>query len=62
MFGVHKAWEHGLPLDVVHAIAVHTKHSHDLPRTWEALVVHYADYVDTDGLLLAEGRKISLQK
>lgn len=62
MFGVHKAWEHGLPLDIVHAIAVHTKHSHDLPRTWEALIVHYADYIDTDGLLLTEGRKISLQK
>jgi putative nucleotidyltransferase with HDIG domain len=62
MYGVHEAINHGLPLDVVHAIAVHTKHSHDLPRTWEALIVHYADYVDTDGLLMSEGAKISLQK
>lgn len=62
MYGVHKAFEHGLGLDIVHSVAVHTKHSHDLPRTWEALVVHYADYIDTDGLLLSEGRKISLQK
>lgn len=62
MFGVHKAFSHGLPLDVIHAIAVHTKHSHDLPRTWEALVVHYADYIDTDGLLMSEGKRISLQK
>jgi putative nucleotidyltransferase with HDIG domain len=62
MYGVHEAFNHGLPLDVVHAIAVHTKHSHDLPRTWEALVVHYADYIDTDGLLMSQGAKISLQK
>jgi putative nucleotidyltransferase with HDIG domain len=62
MYGVHEALNHGLPLDVVHAIAVHTKHSHDLPRTWEALIVHYADYVDTDGLLMSQGAKISLQK
>lgn len=62
MYGVHEAFNHGLPLDVVHAIAVHTKHSHDLPRTWEALIVHYADYIDTDGLLLSEGEPISLQK
>ncbi|HEY2522219.1 MAG TPA: HD domain-containing protein [Streptosporangiaceae bacterium] len=62
MYGVHKAINHGLPLDVVHAIAVHTKHSHDLPCTWEALIVHYADYADTDGLLMSEGAKISLQK
>jgi putative nucleotidyltransferase with HDIG domain len=62
MYGVHEALNHGLPLDVIHAIAVHTKHSHDLPRTWEALIVHYADYVDTDGLLMSQGAKISLQK
>jgi putative nucleotidyltransferase with HDIG domain len=62
MYGVHEAFNHGLPLDVVHAIAVHTKHSHDLPRTWEALIVHYADYIDTDGLLMTEGAPISLQK
>jgi putative nucleotidyltransferase with HDIG domain len=62
MYGVHAAFSHGLPLDVAHAIAVHTKHSHDLPRTWEALIVHYADYVDTDGLLMSEGAQISLQK
>lgn len=62
MLGVHKALNHGLPLDVAHAIAVHTMHSKDLPRTWEALIVHYADYVDTDGLLMSEGRPMTLKK
>jgi len=60
--GAMKALQHGLPQDLVHNIIVHTRHSHDLPQTWEAIIVHYVDYLDSDALLFAEGQPLLLQK
>lgn len=61
-FGMHKAWEKNLPLDLVHNILVHTRASRTLPATWEAILVHYVDYLDSDALLFDDGKKLLLTK
>lgn len=60
IYGVHKALEHGLPLDVVHIIGSHTTQSRLAPRTMEAIIVHYADYADSDVLMLEAGQRLLL--
>lgn len=62
VWGAFKAWEKGLPEDLVHNIIVHTNNSKHAPRTWEAILVHYVDYLDSDALLFAEGRPLLLKK
>jgi len=62
VYGAHKALAKGLPIDVVHNILVHTGGSRYLPQTWEALIVHYADFVDSDGLALDAGSPLLLKK
>jgi len=42
----------GLSVDLVHAVIAHTPLSNVIPQTQEALIVHYADFADTDSLLL----------
>ena len=60
--GAMKAVQHGMPDELVHSIIVHTRHSRDMPQTWEAIIVHYVDYLDSDALLFAEGRPLLLKK
>ena len=60
--GALKAVEHGMPLDVVHSIIVHTHNSRHMPQTHEAIIVHYIDYLDSDALLFAEHRPLLLKK
>lgn len=43
-----KALEVGLGLDVTHAILTHSKGSNIPPRTIEALILHYSDYLTAD--------------
>jgi putative nucleotidyltransferase with HDIG domain len=62
VYGAFKAWEKDLPLDLVHNIVVHTRGSKTLPKTWEALIVHYVDYLDSDSLLFNHGKKLLLTK
>lgn len=62
VYGAFKAWEKDLPLDLVHNIVVHTRNSKVLPKTWEALIVHYVDYLDSDSLLLDHGLKLLLTR
>lgn len=53
--GVHaaaKAVAHGLPDEVVHVIVCHTHQSATVPATNEAIIIHYADFLDSDLLLL----------
>jgi HD superfamily phosphohydrolase YqeK len=47
--------EAGLPVDLVHAVIAHTPLSGVIPQTQEALIVHYADFADSDALLLDAG-------
>ena len=60
--GALKAVKHGMPLDVVHNIIVHTHNSRHMPQTHEAIIVHYVDYLDSDALLFAEHRPLLLKK
>lgn len=50
-----KAMEAALPENVVHAILAHSKGSNIPPRTVEALILHYSDYVTADIRLRAAG-------
>jgi putative nucleotidyltransferase with HDIG domain len=61
-YGAHKAWEKGVPDEIVHVIISHTRNSNKPPRTLEGLIVHYVDYLDTDALLFDAGAKLDLHK
>jgi putative nucleotidyltransferase with HDIG domain len=47
--------EAGLPLDMVHAVIAHTNLSSTVPQTQAAVLVHYADFADSDSLLMEAG-------
>lgn len=56
--GGHWALEAGLDEAVVHGVIAHTPQSATVPQTQEAVIVHYADFVDSDVLLLDAGRTL----
>jgi putative nucleotidyltransferase with HDIG domain len=60
VYGMHKAFEHRLPVEVAHIIGSHTTQSRLPPKTLEAIIVHYADFVDTDALVWEAGGKLLL--
>ncbi len=60
VYGMHKAFEHRLPLEIAHIIGSHTTLSRLPPKTLEAIIVHYADFVDTDVLVWEAGGKLLL--
>ncbi|WP_214402221.1 HD domain-containing protein [Pseudonocardia lacus] len=62
VYGAHKMWQKNLPLEMVHNILVHTTTSRYLPQTWEAVIVHYVDYLDSDGLNLQHGVPLNIKK
>ena len=51
----HWAQEAGLSDEIVHGLMSHTPLSGVIPQTQEAVLVHYADFADTDALLLEAG-------
>jgi putative nucleotidyltransferase with HDIG domain len=61
-FGAHKAWDKHLDIEIVHNILAHTRASRVMPSTWEAIIVHYVDYLDSDALLFTHGKKLLLTK
>lgn len=61
-YGAAQAMGHQLSLEIIHAIVAHTAFSKVVPQTWEAVLVHYVDYLDSDALLLAENRPLHLSK
>jgi len=48
--GAALAYKHGLPQEVVHIIASHSKEGDGLRRTIEAIIVNHADFVNFDVL------------
>lgn len=54
-YGAHKMWDKGLPLEMVHNVIVHTETSNYQPQTWEAVVVHAVDVLDSKALDLLHG-------
>lgn len=62
VYGAHKAWEKGMPDEIVHIIISHTHSSNKKPSTWESVVIHYVDYLDSDALLWEAGGKLLLSR
>jgi putative nucleotidyltransferase with HDIG domain len=60
VYGVHKALAHGLPLELIHIIGSHTTQSRLAPKSTEAIIVYYADYADSDALMLEAGQRLLL--
>lgn len=62
VYAAHKAWEKGLPDEIVHIIISHTHSSNKSPSTWEGIVIHYVDYLDSDALIWETGGKLLLSR
>jgi putative nucleotidyltransferase with HDIG domain len=56
--GAHWMAEEGLPAALVHGVLAHTPLSTTVPQTQEAVIVHYADFADSDVQLLDAGRTL----
>jgi putative nucleotidyltransferase with HDIG domain len=48
--GAGLAFKHGLPDEVIHIIATHAKEGDGGYRTTEAMIVHYADFINFESL------------
>jgi putative nucleotidyltransferase with HDIG domain len=48
--GAALAYKHGLPQEVIHMIATHAKEGDGGYRTTEAMIVHYADFINFESL------------
>ena len=46
--GVGMCWKHGLPDEVMHMVATHSKEGDHVQRTLESIIFHHADFVDFD--------------
>ena len=46
--GVGMCWKHGLPDEVMHMVATHSKEGDHVQRSLESIVFHHADFVDFD--------------
>lgn len=65
--GAQLARDEGIPDDIVHAIISHTVPTYApaapiLPRTLEAVLVHYADFACADSLFLVSGKELLLRR
>ena len=46
--GVGMCWKHGLPDEVMHIVATHSKEGDHVQRTIESIIFHHADFIDFD--------------
>ena len=46
--GVGLAFKHGIPPEVLHVIAMHSKEATDGRRSPEAIIFHHVDFIDFD--------------
>ncbi len=46
--GVGMCWKHGLPDEVMHMVATHSKEGDHVQRTIESIIFHHADFIDFD--------------
>lgn len=59
--GVGMCWKHGLPDEVMHMVATHSKEGDHVQRSLESIVFHHADFVDFD-IACALGKMASKKK
>jgi hypothetical protein len=57
VYATHKCFAHGLPLEVAHVVNTHTHQSAVRSVTVEGAYVFYADYADSDAVLVPETGK-----
>jgi hypothetical protein len=57
VYATHKCFAHGLPLEVSHVVNTHTHQSAVRSVTVEGAYVFYADYADSDAVLVPESGK-----
>jgi hypothetical protein len=57
VYATHKVFAHGLPLEVAHVVNTHTHQSAVRSVTVEGAYVFYADYADSDAVLVPETGK-----
>lgn len=60
VYGAFLMWQRNLPTELVHGVIAHTPSSRGVPRTHEALIVRYVDFLDTDSMLLDAGEELYL--
>ena len=46
--GVGLCWKHGLPDEVMHIVATHSKEGDHVQRTTESIIFHHTDFIDFD--------------
>jgi len=46
--GVGMCWKHGLPDEVMHIVATHSKEGDHVQRTTESIIFHHVDFIDFD--------------
>jgi putative nucleotidyltransferase with HDIG domain len=61
VYGAFLMWERKLPEALVHGVIAHTPNSRTIPRTHEALIVRYTDFLDSDSMLLDAGHELHLK-
>lgn len=54
--GVGMCWKHGLPDEVMHMVATHSKEGDHVQRTTESIIFHHTDFIDFD-IACALGKK-----
>jgi putative nucleotidyltransferase with HDIG domain len=55
VYATHKVFAHGLPLEVAHVVNTHTHQSALRSVTVEGAYVFYADYADSDAVIIPAG-------
>ncbi len=55
VYATHKVFAHGLPLEVAHVVNTHTHQSAVRSVTVEGAYVFYADYADSDAVIIPAG-------
>ena len=46
--GVGLCYKHGIPNEVMHIVATHSKEGDHVPRSRESIIFHHADFIDFD--------------
>jgi putative nucleotidyltransferase with HDIG domain len=53
--GVHLCMQMGMPVEITHIVASHTKRMGLHPKTIEGIIVHYSDHCDAQAIALTNG-------
>lgn len=61
-FAAHKVLENGLPLELAHLVITHTHSCGVRGKGWEAALLFYADFADTDAGITPSGGKMYSQR